>query len=210
MKRFHRFTLVEILAVMALIAILSSLGFGVYSYAKGKAQESATEALMKQIEAGLGSFYAKHHYYPSSGGVFHEIKFTFGNADGTLSEIDFGDASTKLTYIASASSKADRAKNELFESFAKAVDIETIKNNLGNVTRDTNGKITSGELVDTWGAKIYYRSPGTFKPGSYDLLSAGPDGVFGSDNAADPTAITDLKKFRNDAGEKVCDDVFNF
>lgn len=201
MKKIYRFTLVEILAVMALIAILSALGFGVYSYAKGKAKESATEALLGQVEAGINAFYAKHHYYPASGGDFQPVKFTFGSDGVTVTEINFGTASGTLTYNTAATlTTKQRRENELIESFTKAVDMQTIKNNLD---RD-------GYLVDAWGARIYYRSPGKFKTGSYDLISAGPDGEFGTDGANTPAGITDSDKFINSAREKVCDDIFNF
>jgi len=207
MKKSYRFTLVELLAVMALISILSAIGFGVYSYAKNKSKESASEALLGQITAGLESFNAKHHRYPSSGGSFQPVKFTFGNSDGTLSEIDFGGETLELQSISDSDpqAKKKRMKNELFESFAKAVDMQTIKNNL--TPPDSNGVC---ELVDAWGGKIYYRSPGKFKTGSYDLISAGPDGGFGTGGASTPpNGDSDLSKFR-DSGEKVCDDLFNF
>ena len=57
---------------------------------------------------------------------------------------------------------------------------------------------------------IYYRAPGVFNPASYDLVSAGPDGKFSSDNADTPVDITDVSKYRNSAGEHICDDLFNF
>lgn len=198
MKNTRRFTLVELLAVMALIAILSALGFGVYSYAKGKARESASEALLKQIEAGLENFHTKNGYYPrSAGGGFGTITFTFA-ADGTVESVNFG--TETLTRVASPSSKVDRMKNAKLESFTKAVDMEVLKSNLDS----------SGVLTDAWGGTIYYRSPGEFKRGSFDLISAGADGKFGSGNANDPKGITDLGKFRENAGDRVCDDVFNF
>ena len=209
MKNISRFTLVEVLAVMALIAILTAIGFGVYSYSKAKAKESSTEALLKQIDAGLGAFNTKAGYYPKSGSDFSVIKFRFAS-DGTVSEIDFGDTSTKLTYNASPSNKEERMKNERLETFTKSLDMEVVKNHLGNVTTDSNGNITYGELVDAWGKPIYYRSPGKFKKGGYDLVSAGPDGKFGSGNATTPENITDLKLFRETTGEHLCDDVFTF
>ena len=196
MKNIRRFTLVELLAVIALIAILSTLGFGVYSYAKGKARESATEALLKQIDAGLEALHLNSHYPPSDDKKFSAIRIEFED-DGTLKSINFGGET--LTRVASPNSKSDRMKNARLEAFAKAVDMEVIKNN-----RDGDYYIT-----DAWGSRIYYRSPGEFKKGSYDLVSAGADGAFGKNNADKP-AGNDLTIFREVAGEHVCDDIFTF
>lgn len=200
MKKIRRFTLVELLAVMAIIAILSGIGFGAYTYANNKAKESSTEALMKQIEAGLESFHTKNGYYPVSGGDFSVVTITTA-ADGTISGVNFGSSDSELTYNTSASlTRKERMKNEMFETFTKALDLEVIKKHLDN----------SNRLEDAWGGKIYYCSPGKFNKGTFDLVSAGPDGEFSSDNAAAPTGITDLGKFREDDGTRLCDDLFNF
>ena len=205
MKNIRRFTLVELLAVIALIVILSTLGFGVYSYAKGKARESATEALLKQIEAGLESFHTKNGYYPKSAASgFSVITFTVGS-DNRVTGVNFGDAATKLTYESSASNRKARMENEKIESFTKALDLEVIKKHLNS----------SGVLEDAWGEKIYYRSPGTFKSGSYDLISAGPDGEFSRENkdaSGAPEVLNSLTlgDFRQDDGTRLCDDIFNF
>ena len=211
MKSIRRFTLVELLAVIALISILSAIGFGVYSYAKGKAQETATEALMKQIEAGLESFHAKAGYYPpspttgssdSKKSLFSTIKFTFAS-DGTVSEIDFGNEKLEKK---TGTDKVSRMKNERLEAFAKAVDMEVLKGHLDN----------DGDLTDAWGEKIYYCAPGEFKKGSYDLISAGPDGKFGKDSRDKPEDYRETgeikieKYFREFSGEHLCDDIFTF
>ena len=47
-----RFTLVEVLAVVALVSLLAAIGFGAYSYAMNASRESNTKALLKRIEAG--------------------------------------------------------------------------------------------------------------------------------------------------------------
>lgn len=204
MKNIRRFTLVELLAVMALIAILSALGFGVYSYAKGKARESATEALLKQIEAGLESFHTKNGYYPrSAGGTFGAIKITLAT-DGTVESVDFG-TETLTRETGTSLTKAQRMKNAKLESFTKAVDMQVLKNNLKE-TATANVY----ELTDAWGGTIYYRSPGEFKRGSFDLISAGADGKFGSGGNAEKPTGTDVTIFRENAGDRVCDDVFNF
>ena len=200
MKKIHRFTLVELLAVMAIIAILSGIGFGAYTFANTRAKEAATESLLKQIEAGLESFHTKNGYYPKSdSNDFSEITFTVGS-DNRVTAVDFGDAATKLTYSSTASTRKARLENEMFEAFTKALDLEVIRKHLN----------ADNKLEDAWGVKIYYRSPGVFKSGGYDLISAGPDGEFSEDNKDEPKGITDSKKFREDDGTRLCDDIFNF
>ena len=193
MKKIHRFTLIELLAVIGLIAILGAIGFGVYTLSRNKAKESKAEAVLKQIEAGLDNLKANSHYPGSKNGGFNEIKVTF-NTDGTVKEIDFGgETLTRQT----GSSTKERIKQERFDAFVKSVDMQVIKNNCGK----------DGVLRDAWGGKIYYRSPGKFNKGSYDLISAGPDGKFGASNSATPSeSLTDYRK----DGDKVCDDIFNF
>ncbi len=221
MKNTRRFTLIELLAVVALIAILSAIGFGSYSYAKGKAREAATESLMKQIEAGLENFRTRNGFYPSSGtdNGFHEIKFRVDN-DGVVIAVTFDGSqppqniedatratAKMLIYRASPSGRQQRMENEQFASFTKAMDMEVVKSNLNS----------NGEVVDAWGNKIYYRAPGTFKPGSYDLVSAGSDGLFSKsdNNKKTPVNSTDepggaLTDYRENSGERLCDDIFNF
>ena len=197
MKKIRRFTLVELLAVMAIIAILSGIGFGAYTYANNKAKESSAEALLKQIEAGIESFHTRNSYYPASGSDFHVVTFTV-DADGTVSGVNFG--GTELTRNASPTNRKERMKHEMFENFTKALDLEVIKKSLN----------ADGELEDAWGGKIYYCAPGKLNKSSFDLISAGPDGEFSSDNAADPTGITELGKYREADGTRLCDDLFNF
>lgn len=200
MKKIRRFTLVELLAVMAIIAILSGIGFGAYSYANNKAKESSTEALMKQIEAGLESFHTKNGYYPKSNGDFSVIAFTSAT-DGTISKVNFGTTELEKN-TGDTLSRKQRMENESFESFTKALDWEVIKKHLNN----------SNELEDAWGGKIYYCAPGLFNKGSFDLISAGPDGEFSSESKADPKKSNNLVlgNFREDGGARLCDDLFNF
>ena len=197
MKNLRFFTLVEVLAAMAIIVILSLIGYGTYSYATNAAKISGSEAFLKQLEAGLESFYIKNNYYPTSAdGKFNAVKIALGY-DKTVSEIDFGGQKLVRTTGGSA---ADRINNELFDSFAKAVDLEQLKQHAS----------VTGELTDAWGGVIYYRAPGAFKTGSYDLVSAGPDGKFSGDNADTPVDVADVSKYRNLEGEHLCDDLFNF
>lgn len=193
MKNTRFFTLIEVLVVIVIIVILGLIGYGSYTYAKNAAKTARSEALFKNLQAGLESFYNKTSYYPSStGGDFNAIVITLG-ADKTVGKISFG-----VTEIEDNTS--DPVKQALFDSFAKAVDLEQLRQCTS----------ASGELTDAWGAPVYYRAPGVFNQTGYDLVAAGPDGKFSSGNADTPVGITDLGKFRNAAGEHLCDDLFNF
>lgn len=206
MKSIHRFTLIELLAVMALIAILGSIGFGVYSYSKNKAKESATEALMKQLEAGLEKLHDNSHYPRSSAGGFSPIIVTLAT-DGTVETVNFGgETLTRQTGV--SLKKQQRLQQARFDAFVKSLDMQVI-----------NGNVDSGgAILDAWGNRIYYRSPGGFKSGGYDLISAGPDGLFGCNpnpqssgkGKENPNDITDVSWFRDNDGDKTSDDLFNF
>ena len=198
MKNTRFFTLIELLAAMVIITILSLLGFGVYSHVTDAAKTARAQAILTQLEAGLENFYEQHGYYPKStaGDVFNPIVLTLG-ADNPVREIDFGG---QTLVDPTGDTPADRIQKKLFESFAKAVDLESFKQN----------RAADGKLTDAWGGVIYYRAPGVFKSGKYDLISAGPDGTFSSDNASDPNTVTDLGKYHDADGNPLCDDLFNF
>ena len=191
MKNTRFFTLIEVLAAIAIIALLSIIGYGSYSYATNAAKNARTQALFKNPEAGLENLSGKVGYYPgSAGGAFSPIVVTLGS-DKTVNRISFGG-----TVIEDSD---DPVKKAQFDAFVKGVDLEQLKQN-----RDNNGR-----LIDAWGGVIAYRAPSTFT-GSYDLLSAGPDGTFSSDNASDPNTVTDLGKYHDADGNPLCDDLFNF
>lgn len=201
MKNIRFFTLIELLAAMVIITILSLLGFGVYSHVTDAAKTARAQALLTQLETGLENFYERNGYYPksSAGGAFNPIVLTLGY-DNTVREIDFGG---QTLVDPTGDTPADRIQKKLFESFVKAVDLENFK----------QSRAADGKLTDAWGGVIYYRTPGIFKTGSFDLVSAGPDGKFSSENADDPTGLiqpADAAKFSDADGNPLCDDLFNF
>ncbi len=191
MKNARFFTLIEVLATMTIIAILSIIGYGSYSYATNAAKKARTETLFKNLEAGLENLSGKVGYYPgSAGGEFSPIIVTLGD-DKTVGRISFGG-----TIIEDGD---DPVKKAQFDAFAKGADLEQLKQSRDN----------AGRLIDAWGGVIAYRAPSTFT-GNYDLLSAGPDGTFSSDNATDPNTVTDDGKYPDASGVPLCDDLFNF
>ena len=60
----HGFTLIEILCVLAIIIILSGTTYTIISDVRAKGKSTKTEALLKQIEAGLEAYKEKYGFYP--------------------------------------------------------------------------------------------------------------------------------------------------
>lgn len=204
MKKYcNKFTLVEILAVVALIGILTAIGFGAYTYAMNSAKESSTKALIKRLESGLESCRTKFGYFPASkkdndgsgsgsesAYIYLPIEITIDN-DNTVTEIKIGSQIFD-----------PRIKGEYGETFLKIIDAESFKKYVKNK-----------ELQDGWGGTIYYKYPGTINKTGFDLVSAGADGKFGNDT------VTDRSKPASErtgyypsatATEKDCDDIANF
>ena len=143
MKNARFFTLIEVLATITIIAILGIVGYGSYSYATNAAKNARTEALFKNLEAGLENLSGKVGYYPGSGGTFSPIVISLGS-DKTVSRISFGGTVIE--------DNVDPVKKAQFDAFVKGVDLEQLKQN-----RDNDGR-----LNDAWGGVIYYRAPSTF------------------------------------------------
>lgn len=207
MKNSHRyvFTMVEILAVTALISILAAIGFGSYSYAMGRAKESSTRALVKQLEAGIEAFHAKYGYYPAANAygtitvtrnsTSNEVEtITFGSGTGTGNKYTIGTTSTGTT-------RQDQLKKAELAVFMKAVELETIAKYL-----DGDGRIT-----DAYGGAIYYRAPGAINTSGFDLIAPGEDGGFG-DGKVEGKDLHTLTKanFIDSSNEWICDDIANF
>ncbi len=186
-----RFTLVEVLAVVALVSLLAAIGFGAYSYAMNASRESNTKALLKRIEAGLESCRTKFGYYPASQN-FRRILIQLDTSTKLVSDIQF-DVSSSETGMSGTS-----LSDEMRKEFLRVIEEESLK----------KGQTGDFVLEDSWGGAIYYRYPGQINKGGFDLIAPGADGRFGSGNATTPpTARTSYYSTDN---EKVCDDITNF
>ena len=199
MKR-KNFTLIEILGVCALIAILGIIGFGSYTFAMNKSKDSATQALLKQIEAGLANVKQECGYYPSTNKKYVKLEF-YG--DGEEGSDVTNTLAGKLKKINTTEDKSVR------KAFNKATDAETIAK-----------YVESNVLKDAFGNSIYYCFPGHINKTSYDLVSAGPDGVISKENkdlekiesevTKEDSKFMKLENFKDADGEAVCDDITNF
>ena len=192
-----RFTLVEVLAVVFLIGLLTAIGFGMYSYAMNSAKEKATRSLFARLEAAIESCNTKFGYIPTSNGnKFNVIKIT-RNSDGEITKLDFGGRSFD-------NSSSVQAEKDYFKEFMRVIDAETLKKNLKK-----NG--STYDVIDSWGETIYYCYPGKFNKTSYDFYSLGPDGRMGKTSDAFDKDVLDAgtDKFKED-NSMACDDIVNF
>lgn len=190
-----RFTLVEVLAVVFLIGILTAIGFGMYSYAMNSAKDKATRALFARLEAAIESCNTKFGHIPTSSTVreFNAISVTV-DGNGEITELGFGGRTFK---------KSVTNDQDYLKEFLRVVDAETLKKS-----------VKSGQLEDSWGGVIYYAYPGKFNVTGYDLYSAGPDGRIGSANSnltkSDLNAAAKDKFKDTTDNSMVCDDIVNF
>lgn len=194
-----RFTLVEVLAVVALVSLLAAIGFGAYSYAMNASRESNTKALLKRIEAGLESCRTKFGYYPASQN-FQMIMIRLDTSTNLVSDVQF-DVSNS-----SSSTSGTSLSDEMRKEFLRVVEEESLK----------KGKTGDFVLEDSWGGAIYYRYPGQINKGGFDLIAPGADGRFGSGNAENPPEPTEgsltqeRDYYYSSDNEKICDDITNF
>ena len=150
------FTLIEIVMVVALIAVLTGIAIGGYSYAMGSARESATRATIKQLETALENAKAKHGFYlPDKSNKIYILKD--GNADAA----------------ALASSTWDKTDlKDCIADFLKTLDVESLRQYAD----------ADGAVCDAWGNPIVYKAPDKSKKKSFTLRSKGPDGEDSDDD----------------------------
>ncbi len=85
MKKINKklgFTLVEMLVVISIIAILSSILAGGYVNSQKSARDTARKINLKSISDALNSYYADYGVYPEEG--------AWVNTDGSFTSIDKG------------------------------------------------------------------------------------------------------------------------
>ncbi|QSH41332.1 type II secretion system protein [Lentisphaerota bacterium ZTH] len=163
------FSLVEMLVVMAIIAILLALGAGGYQVARRALSKSRTEALLAKVKLALESYKSRHGYYP--------VKYPTQDTDPVPFSLD---------------------DDALQPNFNKFVDSSKIKNDesikIGNIYYLRDGWNSNNDLtgmnapakgiVQSFinsgkpGGVILYLCPGKKNPMSFDLYSAGNDRRF--------------------------------
>ena len=155
----HCFTLVEIVMVVALIAVLTGIAIGGYSYAMGSARESATRSIIKQLELALENGKTKHGFYPSSSGSMSSRIQLTGSNGAEITDANLATAWGNLP-------------PDYIKDFRKTLDFESLREYINN----------DGVVCDAWGTPLVYTAPDTANRKAFTITSYGPDGAAGGDD----------------------------
>ena len=155
-----KFTLIEILAAVAIMAILAGITTGVIGYVRNKTKEARTIATIEIIKTALEQYKEKYGYYlPISKGNYVEF-----HTDSV--------------------SNADNAATDNKKNFNQFINYQSLIGQ-GKASGATSGK-HHYTINDGYGKPIYYCYPGRVNKGSYDLGSLGSDGKSGKGDSTTP------------------------
>ena len=144
--------------VVALIAVLTGIAIGGYSYAMGSARESATRSIIKQMELALENGKTKHGFYPSSSGMSSRIQLT-GSNGAEITDANLATAWGNLP-------------PDYIKDFRKTLDFESLREYINN----------DCVVCDAWGTPLVYTAPDTANRKAFTITSYGPDGAAGGND----------------------------
>lgn len=182
MKR-RVFSLVELLAVMAIIAILAGLIIAGSSSVRRRQRESAARATLQQLEVALDQYQQEWGHYPYPRDEIFTFCYKVNDngelyfpGDGVDSDGD-GEADDSWGSVYAIREKSGLGSGGDSDGDGKADDQTAIRNHRSYAEPEHAAE-------DAWGKPFFYKCPGTMNPDSYDLWSLGPDthpGVRGED-----------------------------
>lgn len=158
------YSLVEMLVVLAIIAILVGLGAGGYTVARRWLAQSQTEALLAKLKLAIESYKNDKGYYPlPQDGNPHNFRL-----DANANDFSGSASGDELQPRNNMSYFMDYSKLRQDQSYKKAEGEFLVKDGWNSPAGD-----------EDFGA-IKYRCPGIINKTSFDLYSAGPDREFGT------------------------------
>ena len=185
-SRRNNFTLIELLASMAVIAILLSVIIGVFGLINDKIKISRTEAVVKQISVAMQAYRDDHGYYFVSDD-------TIGGLKSLTTGTDPVDPANRFKF---------NFGGNVDVNFVKYFDYESLRGR--GYIKTVTGAGGYAYIVDAWGRSLLYRTPngnpptnGVVNSSMFDLGSLGKDGKYGdnSSNSADFGKGDDITNF---------------
>ena len=178
MKRKKAFTLIELLIVVAIIAILAAIAVPNFLEAQTRSKASRAKADMRSAATALESYYVDHNVYPYDG-------YSWDGSTRITANYDYNywflpaEISTPIAYMTSA---------KLVDPFRKS------KPGGGNHWQYDDVRYRNTE--STWGTKFDAMGPPSGQSsffddmmqdqGGWSLTSIGPDYYYGPTGASDP------------------------
>ncbi|MDD5728563.1 MAG: type II secretion system protein [Victivallales bacterium] len=164
------YSLVEMLVVMAVIAILVGLGAGGYSVARRWLAQSRTEALVAKLKLAIEAYKNDKGYYPLPQGTVTNFRL----------DANVGD------FTGSVSGSTDHLQPR--NNMSKFMDYSKLRHDQSYKFSDhcSAGHYTGHYVKDAWNTgaggenygPIRYECPGSVNTTSFDLYSAGYDRIF--------------------------------
>ena len=178
----HTFTLTELLVAIAIVLILVGMTIAGVGYARRRADEAKTVAILEQFAQGLEAFRAEKGFYPPCEG---EVKLQLNKYNKLFLIIN----SKKYTFYSGGKGLLGSEDNMNGDDFKKGGNNFCEFGHLGplNPTTETTDPMI---LKDAWGDEndetpknaIKYKCPGIKNVTGYDLQSNGPNGVADDDD----------------------------
>jgi len=197
------FTLVELLTVIAIIAVLSSLTFGLVRGSKQRASLARAKAELSALSQALEAY--KRHYgdYPQTGALGQATAVIAGDIGATQAQSALFNALTGV-FSPRQFTAATRLNGPIFVDLQKFALESTVnfRNNVNLIAQPTGSPplkpVIATSFLDPWGNRYlyYYKLPlppglqNPWRAPAYVLYSVGPDGRLGSGSTGAGTTDT--------------------
>ena len=184
---YHPYTIIEMLIVLAIIAILFAMGAGGYRASRRWLAKSNTEAILAKLKVAIEAYKNDKGYYPQphTDPTDPESAVPYFKLDVNANDFDSGTPGDANSPAKNMNKFVDYGKVKVDQS----IKIPEGTWNRYYVKDGWNSPTVTMTVSGTdykWGA-IKYRCPGLVNTTSFDLYSAGVDREF----ASDPVASTE-------------------
>lgn len=180
------FSLLELLAVMTIIAILATITFTITTGVRERGRRAQAKAELAVLASALEQYKNQYGEYPHTGafdpaGPIVSSAVAVTNAESKLFNAFFGVLGPRMTNIAIDDPENPGSSPTLGRVFVQAAKLQ-FENEDEDDFPDTQATQVPNALLDPWGRRYQYfyksdSSPATWTFVGYVLCSAGADGL---------------------------------